>query len=106
MRRARGRTKPAGLFIHPNDSNIARADAVALELGVHGSSPERVKAGRTSSDSDDSGTMWAHGRGREVAHALLGNAHQQARTNSHAHTRSDSESKLFGVGESGSESED
>jgi len=105
MRRARGRTKPAGLFIHPNNSNIARADAVALELGLQGS-PERVKALRTSSDSDDSGTMWAHGRGREIAHALLGKTHQRARTNSHAHTGSDSEQRLFQVGESGSESED
>jgi len=104
MRRVRGRIKPAGLFIHPNNSNIARADAVALELGLH-DSPERVKAVRRSSDSDDGSTMWMHGRGREVAHALLGNTHQKARKHSHAHMGSDSEQKPFQVGESGSESE-
>ncbi|KAF7436405.1 hypothetical protein PC9H_003238 [Pleurotus ostreatus] len=32
------KTRPGGLFIHPNESNIARADAVALELGYASSS--------------------------------------------------------------------
>jgi len=34
--RFRSKTKPEGIFIHPNDSNIFRADAVALEMGITG----------------------------------------------------------------------
>ncbi|KAF4604830.1 hypothetical protein EYR40_003612 [Pleurotus pulmonarius] len=36
--RPTAKTRPGGLFIHPNESNIARADAVALELGYASSS--------------------------------------------------------------------
>ena len=32
--RPRSKSKPDSIFIHPNHSNIARADAVALELGL------------------------------------------------------------------------
>ncbi|KAI0299775.1 hypothetical protein BC826DRAFT_906038 [Russula brevipes] len=105
MRRARGKTKPAGLFIHPNNSNLARADAVAVELGLH-TSAERVSMLRSSSDSEDKGpTMWEHGRGRDATRALFGSIHQ-ARTNLQAHSRSDPEQRPFRVGESGSESDD
>jgi len=93
------KTKPPGLFIHPNHSNIARADAVAVELGLRA---ERSQAPRTSSDSDDSTLGWVQDRGRETAHALFGGS-QQSRTN--LHSRSDSEQKLFQVGESDSESD-
>ena len=95
------KTKPPGLFIHPNHSNIARADAVAVELGLR---EERLRAPRTSSDSDDSGLGWVQDRGRETARALFGTS-QRARTNLHPHSRSDSEQKLFQVGESDSESD-
>lgn len=33
---ARPRSKPSDLYIHPNLSNVARADAVATELGLSG----------------------------------------------------------------------
>lgn len=95
------KTKPPGLFIHPNHSNIARADAVAVELGRRA---ERPQAPRTSSDSDDSELGWVQDRGRETARALFGGS-QQARTNLRQHSRSDSEQKLFQVGESDSESD-
>ncbi|KAF4573307.1 hypothetical protein EYR36_007818 [Pleurotus pulmonarius] len=36
--RPTAKTRPGGLFILPNESNIARADAVALELGYASSS--------------------------------------------------------------------
>ncbi len=97
-RKARCRTKPAGLFIHPNDSNLARADAVAVELGLHGSTEHvGVTAERMSSDSDDHERTWDHGRGRDAARALLGGAR-------HTHTKSESQ-QLFQVADSGSESD-
>ncbi|KAI9455908.1 hypothetical protein BJY52DRAFT_614523 [Lactarius psammicola] len=104
-RKARSRTKPAGLFIHPNDSNLARADAVAVELGLHGST-ERVSVGatRTSSDSDDHGRTWERGRGRDAARTLLGGP-QQVHTSVRGHAKSDSQQMLFKVGDSGSESD-
>ncbi len=105
MRKAYVKTKPAGLFIHPNHSNIARADAVAAELGLR-SQTERPQAPRTSSDSDGTETEWARSRGRETARALLGATTQQARaTNVRSHSKSDSQQNLFDVGDSGSESD-
>ncbi|KAI9444634.1 hypothetical protein H4582DRAFT_832619 [Lactarius indigo] len=105
MRKARSRGKPAGLFIHPNESNLARADAVAVELGLHGSTEHvSVGAARASSDSDDNGETWERGRGRDAARALLGGA-QQEHTNVRAHAKSDSQRMLFQVGDSGSESD-
>ncbi len=105
MRKTRSRTKPTGLFIHPNDSNLARADAVAVELGLHGSTEHvSVAAGRTSSDSEDHGRTWERGRGRDAARTLLGGP-QQAHTSVRAHAKSDSQQMLFQVGDSGSESD-
>ncbi|KAI9508365.1 hypothetical protein F5148DRAFT_919176 [Russula earlei] len=105
-RRARGRTKPPGLFIHPKNSNIARADAAALELGLR-CSTERANALRTSSDSDDSGAARTHDHGRGAGHALNGSPKpKQPRTNKHTGSSPDFEQKLFQVGESGSESDD
>ena len=96
---ARGKVKPAGLFIHPNNSNLARADAVAVELGLHRST-ERVEALRTLCDSDDDDAMaaWGQGRGRDTARNLLAGAarHHQMRS----HSRSESQQKLFQVGDS------
>jgi hypothetical protein len=107
FRKARGKVnKPAGLFIHPNNSNLARADAVAVELGLHRST-ERVEALRTSCDSDDDDAMaaWGQGRGRDAARNLLTRSathhHQQTRS----HSRSESQRNLFQVGDSESESD-
>jgi hypothetical protein len=96
-RGSRSKPKPAGLYIHPSNSNLARADAVAVEMGLHGST-ERVKTVRTSCDSDDDERMWEHGRGRDKARALLGGVS--------AHSRSESQENLFQVADSGSESDD
>lgn len=101
--KARGnKVKPAGLFIHPNNSNLARADAAAVELGLHRST-ERVEALRTSCDSDDDDVMatWGKGRGRDAARNLLRSAtlHRQTRS----HSRSESQQKLFQVGDSESD---
>lgn len=103
MRKARPRTKPAGLFIHPNDSNLARADAVAVELGVHGST-ERVSVGAVRM-SDDHERTWERGHGRDAARALLGGP-QQVHSGMRAHAMSDSQQRLFQIGDSASESDD
>jgi hypothetical protein len=104
MRKARGgKVKPAGLFIHPNNSNLARADAVAVELGLHRST-ERVEVLRTSCDSDDGGlAAWGQGRGRDAARHMLGGATQQTRGEIRAHSRSKSQQRLFEVGDSESD---
>lgn len=108
MRKTRSRAKPTELFIHPNNSNLARADAAAVERGLHGST-ERVSVGaaRTSSDSDDDHERtWERDRGRDAARALLGGAQQQVHTSVRTHAKSDSQQMLFQVGGSDSESED
>ncbi|CDO73404.1 hypothetical protein BN946_scf185013.g38 [Trametes cinnabarina] len=64
--RPRSKSKPDDIFIHPNDSNLARADAAAAQLGLAGDT-ERVKANVYPADEDP----WEHGRGKEVARELL-----------------------------------
>ncbi|KAI0354666.1 hypothetical protein OH77DRAFT_1404565 [Trametes cingulata] len=64
--RPRSKSKPESIFIHPNESNLARADAAAAELGLGGDT-ERVKANTYPADEDP----WEHGRGRDVARELL-----------------------------------
>ena len=65
--RPRSRSKPESIFIHPNDSNLARADAAAVQLGLAGDT-DRVKGNVYPAD----GEAWEHGRGRDVARELLG----------------------------------
>ncbi|KAH9897684.1 hypothetical protein C8Q73DRAFT_682163 [Cubamyces lactineus] len=64
--RPRSKSKPESIFIHPNESNIARADAAAVTLGLSGDT-ERVKANVYPADEDP----WEHGKGRDVARELL-----------------------------------
>ncbi|KAL7285046.1 hypothetical protein ACG7TL_000137 [Trametes sanguinea] len=64
--RPRSKSKPDSIFIHPNDSNLARADAAAAQLGLAGDT-ERVKANVYPAEEDP----WEHGRGKEVARELL-----------------------------------
>ncbi|KAI0778849.1 hypothetical protein BD413DRAFT_632318 [Trametes elegans] len=65
--RPRSKSKPGDIFIHPSDSNLARADAAAAELGLAGDT-ERVKANVYPAAEDP----WQHGQGRAVARELLG----------------------------------
>ncbi|THV01422.1 copper transporter [Dendrothele bispora CBS 962.96] len=67
--RPRSKSKPDDIFIHPNQSNIARADAVAMELGLGGPT-DRV----SGNNYPQSGSSWETGKGREAAKALLGSA--------------------------------
>ncbi|KAK7465507.1 hypothetical protein VKT23_005482 [Stygiomarasmius scandens] len=82
--RPRSRSKPDDIFIHPTHSNIARADAVALELGLSGPT-ERV-----SGNYSENSTPWETGKGREAARALLGSAKSEPN---------------FSVGDDGSDSD-
>jgi len=65
--RPRSKSKPDEIFIHPAESNIARADAVALELGLGGNT-ERVTSHHYH--SRDMPT-WETGKGRDVARQML-----------------------------------
>ncbi|KAG2160006.1 uncharacterized protein EDB93DRAFT_1112928 [Suillus bovinus] len=71
----RTKSKPEAILIHPGDSNLARADAAAQELGIAGDT-ERVKANRYPVDQD----AWECGKGRDVARQLLGNTARRPRS--------------------------
>lgn len=62
----RTKSKPTAMFIHPYDSNLARADAAAFELGIAGDT-ELVKGNRLLDDG-----TWESGNGRTVARELFG----------------------------------
>ncbi|KAJ3845355.1 copper transporter [Lentinula raphanica] len=81
--RPRSRSKPESIFIHPQHSNIARADAAALQLGLGGPT-ERVSGGVYQLKDEAS---WKTGTGKDVARALLG-------TSSHIDVSSDSDSEM------------
>ncbi|KAJ3851826.1 copper transporter [Lentinula lateritia] len=80
----RSKSKPNGIFIHPQHSNLARADAAALQLGLGGPT-ERVSGSVYQLKEEAS---WKIGTGKDVARALLGGSQQQSNTNQHS----------FGVG--------
>jgi hypothetical protein len=90
MRRVKtrpGRPKPSDIFVHPAESNLARADAAAVELGLHGST-ERVSAQPESEPE-----RWQAGKGRDVARGMLG----LSRSADGSHRRSPSQQELFRV---------
>ena len=68
--RPRTRSKPDSIFIHPNESNLARADAFALELGVGGDT-ELVHGNRAD------GQSWQLGKGRDIARETFGGSHRR-----------------------------
>ncbi|KAJ7665655.1 hypothetical protein B0H17DRAFT_288312 [Mycena rosella] len=57
----RARSKPEDIFIHPAQSNLARADAAVQSLGLATRYPSEAAA-------------WEAGKGPDIARALLGNA--------------------------------
>ncbi|CAA7264817.1 unnamed protein product [Cyclocybe aegerita] len=71
--RPRSRSKPDDIFIHPAESNIARADAVALELGLTGDT-ERVQ-GYTYNREEPA---WEIGKGKDMAREMLLGAQKKA----------------------------
>ncbi len=68
--RPRSKSKPTRIFIHPNDSNLARADAVALQLGLGGDT-ELVKGNQYPQDGQ--GT-WATGKGKVIVREIMGSS--------------------------------
>ncbi|KAJ6601142.1 copper transporter [Mycena vulgaris] len=62
---ARTRSKPEDIFIHPAQSNLARADAAAVTLGLAARYPSEAAA-------------WETGKGPDVARSLLGSTTTRA----------------------------
>ncbi|KAJ6606820.1 hypothetical protein B0H10DRAFT_2074509 [Mycena sp. CBHHK59/15] len=61
------KSKPDDILIHPTQSNLSRADAAAMTLGLSGST-ERVHRQRYPHEA----AAWEAGRGPDVARSLLG----------------------------------
>ncbi|TFL06832.1 hypothetical protein BDV98DRAFT_600822 [Pterulicium gracile] len=61
------RPKPEHIFIHPANSNVARADAVAQEMG-YASKPDVSYGGV---NADETAREWGSGQGRDVARQLM-----------------------------------
>jgi len=66
--RPRSRSKPDEIHIHPAQSNVARADALAHQLGL--TSPNKTNADFFPKED----AAWELGKGPEMARALLGNS--------------------------------
>ncbi|KAF9225570.1 hypothetical protein BS17DRAFT_604991 [Gyrodon lividus] len=82
--RPHSRPKPIAIPLHPNESNLARADAAALELGIAGDT-ELVKGNGVP----DGQETWQHGKGRDVARQMFGDAHH----------RRHSDTNIFDIGD-------
>jgi hypothetical protein len=65
--RPRAKSKPTSIFIHPTQSNIARADAAALHMGLAGDT-ELVK-GNIHPDGE---AAWKIGEGKDLAREIMG----------------------------------
>ena len=80
--RPRSKSKPDGIFIHPRHSNIARAEVIAVGMGLGDENNEYVDASsyryprspRQANDMPPCGNQrgWGAGNGRDVARGLLG----------------------------------
>jgi len=80
--RPRSKSKPDGIFIHPKHSNIARAEVIAVGMGLGVENSEYVDASsytypRSPSQANDTSPHgnqrgWGAGNGRDVARGLLG----------------------------------
>lgn len=71
--RQRSKSKPDDIFIHPTQSNLARADVAALELGLAGNT-DRVHLNKYTHEE----AGWEVGQGRDVARSLLGSSRKQS----------------------------
>ncbi|KAG5636594.1 hypothetical protein H0H81_007534 [Sphagnurus paluster] len=82
--RPRSKSKPDDIFIHPAQSNLARADALASELGISGNT-DRVHVNKYERQDP----AWTSGEGQEAARALLGSSRKIA---DHFHVGNESDS--------------
>lgn len=85
--RPRAKSKPDSIFIHPAQSNLARADAAAMELGLAGST-DHVHGNKYPGEE----AAWEVGKGRDVARALLGSGRADSQRPFHLGGDSDSDS--------------
>ncbi|KAJ2917870.1 hypothetical protein MD484_g2595, partial [Candolleomyces efflorescens] len=71
--RPRSKSKPDDIFIHPAESNIARADVLAIQLGVSkgDTTPERMLQKQRQQPPPD----WEVGKGRDLARTLMSQPH-------------------------------
>ena len=67
IKRPRSKSKPTHILIHPNESNLARADAAALHMGLTGDT-ELVKGNMHSIDGD---AAWKMGEGKDLARQIM-----------------------------------
>ncbi|KAF8910083.1 copper transporter [Gymnopilus junonius] len=81
----RSKSKPEDIFIHPAESNIARADAVALEMGIAGET-ERVRAFSYLHAEP----QWEIGKGKDLAREMLLGSHTKKSSHEHFHINSGS----------------
>ncbi|KAI0686642.1 hypothetical protein BC835DRAFT_1513216 [Cytidiella melzeri] len=68
MGRPRSKSKPDAIWIHPTESNLARADARAMQLGLSGDT-ELVKAPELPAEGEHA---WEVGKGRDLAREIMG----------------------------------
>ncbi|KAF9024136.1 hypothetical protein BDZ89DRAFT_1069383 [Hymenopellis radicata] len=85
--RPRSRSKPDHIFIHPNNSNLARADAAAYQMGLGGNT-DRVQGQTYAKEA----AAWEVGKGKEGARALMGHTRRGALRQSSYEAASDSDS--------------
>ncbi|KAI0348225.1 hypothetical protein BDW22DRAFT_1321114 [Trametopsis cervina] len=67
MGRPRSKSKPDAIWIHPTESNLARADARAMQLGLSGDT-ELVKSNQLPPDSEPA---WEVGKGKDLAREIM-----------------------------------
>lgn len=80
--RPRSKSKPDEIFIHPTHSNIARAEVIAVRMGLRTEDSEYVDTSsyaypQSPSQVNDASTHgnqrgWGAGNGRDVARGMLG----------------------------------
>ena len=66
--RPRSKSKPTSIFIHPTESNVARADAAAQQLGIFGDT-DLVKSNQYRAQQS---SAWETGKVKDVARELMG----------------------------------
>lgn len=66
--RPRSKSKPDSIWIHPKESNLARADAAALQLGIGGDT-DLVQGNQLPPESKPA---WEIGRGKNLAREIMG----------------------------------
>ncbi|KAF9531880.1 hypothetical protein CPB83DRAFT_785610 [Crepidotus variabilis] len=95
--RSRSRSKPDNIFIHPTQSNVARADAVAMQMGL-AHNVERVQEYRYGGTEP----AWEVGKGKDLARELL--SKKDEKQTPPLHQRQHSKDKFY-IGASDSDSE-